>query len=78
MNAADIVAYTYKADVYTQRGIIERLIADGLAAPAARDMRAEDALTQIAEANAIDRFDEWTYDSGEFPKVIFYRPDRER
>jgi len=34
-------------------------------------MRTENALDQIAEANAIDRYDESTYDSGEFPKVIF-------
>lgn len=71
MRATDIVAYTYQAENYTPAGIIEVMIADGLAAPAARDMDADTVLAQIAAANGIDRLDEESYDSGDFPKVVF-------
>jgi hypothetical protein len=47
------------------------MIAHGTASPAARDMRAEDLLDQCAGAMAIDREDEYSFDSGDFPKVIF-------
>lgn len=67
----DIVAYTYKADVYMPEDLIERLIADGIASPGARGMYVEEVLDQIAGANAIDRDDESSFDSDEFPKVVF-------
>lgn len=67
----EIVGYTYKADNYTPAGVIERMVRDGEASPAARDMNTEDALDQIASANAIDREDERSFDSDDFPKVIF-------
>lgn len=66
-----IAAYTYKAEIYCPACLIEQLIAEGEASPAARDMRVEDVLDQIAGANAIDREDEHTFDSDEFPKVVF-------
>lgn len=71
LKAYDIVGYTYKAENYRPEALIEMMIAEGSASPAARAMTAEEALDQIAAANAIDRQDEWTFDSGEFPKVIF-------
>lgn len=71
MHATDIIGYTYQAEAYTPAGVIEAMIAFGDASPAARDMPVEAALDQIAEANAIDRHDEHTFDSDEFPKVIF-------
>ena len=71
MKAWAIVGYTYKAENYTPCGVIEAMIANREASPAARDMSVEDALDQIAEANCIDRTDESSFDSGEFPKVIF-------
>jgi hypothetical protein len=71
MHATDIVAYTFQAEQLTPEGLIEIMIARGEASPAARDMRVEDALDQIAAANGIDRYDEHTFDSEEFPKVIF-------
>lgn len=67
----DIVAYQYRAHIYTPAEIVDALIADGLASPAARDMDVEDALDQIAGANAIDRMDEYSFDSDDFPKVVF-------
>lgn len=33
-------------------------------------MTTEDNLTEMAVAFGIDRNDEWSFDSGEFPKVI--------
>jgi len=66
-----ITAYVYKADIYCTDCIIEAMLLAGEASPAARDMPVEDALDQIAAANAIDRQDEWTFDSDEFPKVVF-------
>src|SRR3954471_17980509 len=46
------------------------MIGAGDAAPAARDMPAEDVLDQCAEAMAIDRNDETSFDSGHFPKPV--------
>ncbi|WP_301851148.1 hypothetical protein [Rhodococcus pyridinivorans] len=34
-------------------------------------MAVEDALDQIAASNGIDRMDERTFDTNDFPKVIF-------
>lgn len=70
-HSTDIVGYTYKAENYRPEDLIERLIRDGLATPAARDMAVEDVLDQIAGANAIDRQDEYSFDTDDFPKVIF-------
>lgn len=67
----DIVGYTYQADNYCKVCTIQRMISQRKAAPAALELPAEEALDQIASANAIDRYDETTFDSGDFPKVIF-------
>ena len=50
--------------------VIEAMIAAGLAAPAAREMAVESALYQCADALAVDRGDEPSFDSHEFPKVV--------
>jgi hypothetical protein len=71
MKAFDIVGYSWNAENYTPGGLIEAMIANGQASPAARDMDTEEVLDQIANANAIDRYNERSYDSAEFPKVIF-------
>lgn len=66
-----VAAYTYKADIYCVDCIIEVMLLGGEASPAARDMPVEEALDQIAEANATDRYNESTFDSDDFPKVVF-------
>ena len=71
MKAFDIVAYTYRAALYCPEHLIEAMIANREASPAARDMDTEEVLDQIANANAIDRQDEHSYDSDDFPKVVF-------
>ena len=70
-----IIGYTYRADNYRPADLIEEMIKNREASPGARDMNVEDVLDQIAKANAIDRYDESTYDSFDFPKVIFQGMD---
>lgn len=77
-NAADIVGYTFRADIFCPRCIIDQLpTGEGEAfdgwklAEGAAPMSTEDNLDEIAAAFVINRMDERTYDSGDFPKVIF-------
>lgn len=65
-----IVGYDFNGDTYCPTHMIEELINRGMASPAARDMLEEDVLDQIAGANGIDRQDEHSFDSNDFPKVI--------
>ena len=66
----EIAAYIYRAELLCPTCTIATMVAVGVAAPAARDMSAEDVLDQCAGASAIDRDDETSYDSDEFPKVV--------
>lgn len=66
----EIAAYLYRADLHCPGCIIDVMITARDAAPAARDIPVEDALDHIADAMAIDRHDETTYDSSEYPKVV--------
>ncbi|MHD0294280.1 hypothetical protein [Rhodococcus qingshengii] len=70
MGSQDIAGYTYKAENMMGETLIERLIAESIASPGARGMSAEDVLDQIAGTNGIDRSDEYSYNSGDFPKPI--------
>ncbi|MCK0441091.1 hypothetical protein MUG78_16955 [Gordonia alkaliphila] len=65
-----IVGYTWRAENYRPEALIEALIADGTLAPGARSLTPEEALDQAAGVAGIDRYDERTFDSGDFPKVI--------
>ena len=69
--ADEIAAYTYRAEVLCPTCLIEAMISAGDASPAARDMPTEDVLDQRAGANAINPDDETSFDSDEFPKVVF-------
>lgn len=71
VNAADIAGYTYNVENFTPEQLIEAMVSAGELSPAARDMDVEDALDQLAEVYAIDRDDEHSFDSSEFPKIIF-------
>jgi hypothetical protein len=68
-HASEIAGYTYRADLLCPSCTIEAMIGAGDAGPAARDMPTEDVLEQCAGALGIDRDDEHTFDSDEFPKV---------
>jgi len=75
MHATDVVAYTYRADIYCPECILGQLPTgpgetfDGWAD--CTDMAPEDNLSELAAAFGIDRMDEYTFDSGDFPKVVF-------
>lgn len=78
MHATDICAYTFNADTYCPDCIVTVLPTghgqayDGWAlAPGADPMSTEDNLTEIALAFGINRDDEHTFDSDDFPKIVF-------
>lgn len=63
----DVVGYTYKADIYCPACII-RVANYGLPC---NNANAERVLDVLAEGKRINRGDETTFDSDDFPKVIF-------
>lgn len=66
----DPIGYTYKAENYTPSALAEVLIRNGELSPGARGMTAENALDQLADATGVDRDDEYSFESDDFPKVI--------
>ena len=70
-HSTDIVGHTYDAGSYCTRCVVHTLVARGELSPAAYDMPADEALRQGAEGAGIDWADERTFDSGEWPKVVF-------
>lgn len=67
MKSYAIVGYTYNADVFCPDHM-----RNGFAGFATRDgMDAEAVLDAAALASGIDRKDEGSFDSGDFPKVVF-------
>lgn len=71
MRPDDVVGYTYNADNYHSKCVIYKMIRRGELSPGALDLTPETALDQHAGANAIDREDEASFDSDDFPKVLF-------
>lgn len=75
-SSTDIAAYTFAADVYAPNCIIDAVTSseayDGWALGEGIIMSVEDNLNEIAGAFQIDRQDESTFDSGDFPKVAFH------
>lgn len=70
-----IIGYTFRADIYGNCCIVNALTTlerfDGWALGEGVAMSVEDNLNEIARAFQIDRMDERSFDSDEFPKVIF-------
>lgn len=64
--AWDIVGYTYRAEVYCPECILVEM---GYGDP--ENYITERELDGIAVSFGIHRTDEWTFDSDQFPKVIF-------
>lgn len=62
-----IAGYTYRADVYCPACIVEAVTSRLLINPSPTEHR----LNDLAEQRGIDRMDEYSFDSDEFPKVIF-------
>lgn len=71
MHATTIIGYTYATENYTPSGVIEALIREGRLPISARAFDTEDILHAFADRAGIDWSDEHSYDSSEFPKVIF-------
>ena len=70
MKTRDIVGYTYQADTLCDVCVVDALRGRG---PFVTNplMHTEDALDVIARDEGVDRQDERSFDSGDFPKVIF-------
>lgn len=72
-----VIGYTFQSDMWCVDCIIGALPTgegerfDGWALAPGVKMTAEGNLDEIAAAFGIDRHDEWSYDSDEFPKVIY-------
>jgi hypothetical protein len=66
--------YRYRAQTVDGPTLIQRLLRDGLAAPAARDMPVDDVVWQVNEANAVDWSD--PADAYLFPRRLGRRPGR--
>jgi len=62
--AWDVVAYTFQADIHCPK-CIGRMFGPTFGKPT------EDVLTMRARKLGVDRMDERTFDSGDFPKIIF-------
>ena len=72
MKAFDIVGYTYKADNYCPTDTVKMAYTDkGWVQPTTVYLGHEHNLDVLAQGLSIDRYNEWTFDSGDFPKVIF-------
>lgn len=73
MNAWTVVGYTYRAANFCPEHIVAALTANpgdaGHGAAVVHNI--EDHLDVLARLAGIDRHDEDTYDSGDFPKVVF-------
>lgn len=67
-HATDIAGYSYQADTYCPSCIVAAVTGIGCPCP---DSDTENHLDGIAAGRGIDRYDERSYDSGDFPKVIF-------
>lgn len=75
MNATDIVAYTYQAETLCPRCVVARTVKtktlrDYILNEGA-DGEVERWLDSLAKMNGVDRQDEHSFDSGDFPKVVF-------
>ena len=79
--ATDIVGYTFHAEIYCPGHILDAVKATypldyPLASTILPEDTTEDILSTVAKSlrlsgRDIDPADEWSYDSDEFPKVVF-------
>lgn len=73
--SSDIVGYTFQSELYCPEHIVAAVTAtpefEGWGLAAGVDMPVEANLSEIAAHFQIDRMDESSFDSAEFPKVVF-------
>lgn len=62
----DVVAYTYKADIVCPSCVLK-----AVPTPYPATHSAESALDILAQEIGVDRYNEETFDSDDFPKVVF-------
>ena len=67
----DIVGYTFRADLYCPGCTLRVLHGSPTGEPPIAAMSYEMHLDIVARLWGVDRYDETSYDSGEFPKVAF-------
>jgi hypothetical protein len=68
MHATDIVAYTYQAETLCPACTLYAL---NVPVALRAEQSCESILETLAVARGIDIFNERTFDSGDFPKVVF-------
>ena len=66
----DIVGYVYRADGYKPSALIKLLLAEGRLSPGALGMDPDEALDQLAAVEDVNRDDEYSFDTDDFPKTI--------
>lgn len=70
MRGSDLVAYMFEADLYCETDLVARLIREGRLSVTAESMPTELALDQLAGVEGIDRENERSFDSDDFPKPV--------
>lgn len=74
MSLTDVAAYQFKAELFCRDHILDALpTGEGGAYDGWKDLSrqpVEDSLSELAYAFGIDRDDECTFDSDEFPKTV--------
>jgi hypothetical protein len=71
MKAWDIVGYSYKAETLCQGCILDKVSKARELFNISEYIDTEGALNAAAAMQHVDREDEKSYDSGDFPKVVF-------
>lgn len=71
LHATDIVAYTYRAETLCPSCVMAAEQANAQTFQASTHTDAELFLAEAAEHLGVDRMDERSFDSDEFPKVVF-------
>src|SRR5215217_3593611 len=69
-HATDIVAYTYEAGIYCP-GCIKQMFSEYVPANVAWELSTEEVLKEAAGQEGIDYSDPYSYDTDNFPKVVF-------
>lgn len=72
MNTFDsVVAYVYRAEIVCPKCLRRALYNEKKISIEMKTFSPEDILDSIAEDLGLNRYDEYSFDSGYFPKVIF-------
>ena len=72
MKTWEVIGYTYRADIYCPTDSVRKAYADnGWVPPTTIYLGHEHNLDVLAQGLGIDRYAEETFDSGDFPKVVF-------